>query len=282
MFPTVTHVPHMPALVLRDWFRGPQPAFRTLRPMRQPVRFPVLAAALSILAATLGGPAAAHAGVERGQAAPYFAAIESWSSAKALNRAVPGLGALGRAKATDTPPTTEELLSLTFAPKAAVTKAGDAAIIAKLPAGYPTSGVTPQLRKLRASWAKQFGQLPGDLDPDDLADVATVSAIIGLSIHTGKTDVFANPGALAVRAAFRQSLYGSAPFRALPDARKQSAAMMLAVRTLLAFDTYRAERGEKDWKGVRQVRRELRSWLRAGLGVDPAKVTLTAEGLTRR
>lgn len=242
-----------------------------------------LLAATSVAASALAAVSpAASAGVERGQAAPYYAAIESWSSAGAIKRAVPGIERVGRTKATTEPPTTEQLLSLTFVSKRAVTAENDAIIVGKLPAGYPTSGVTPELSKLRSAWSKQFGKLPGDLDARDLADVATVSAMVGLSVYTGSKKVLSDPGALAVRAAFRQSLYGGTGFARLADARKQSAAEMLSIRTLLAYDTYGQERAQKDWKGVREVRAGLRSWMRAALGVDPAKVTLTAEGFARR
>lgn len=253
---------------------------RVRRPHRSAVAGAVVLPALAVILATL--PAGAVADVDRGQAAPYYAAIESWSSASALKKAAPGIEKVGATKATTDPPTTEQLLSLTFEPVRAVTTKNDALIAAKLPSGYPTSGLTPQLDGLRKAWAKQFTKLPGDLDDQDLADVATVSAIVGLSVYTGDKKVLTAPGALAVRVAFRQALYGRASFRGLPDARKQTAAEILRIRTLLAYNTYGEERGQKDWKGVKQVRAGVRSWMRAGLGVDPAKVKLTDAGFARR
>ncbi|MDO9356675.1 MAG: hypothetical protein Q7T55_23450 [Solirubrobacteraceae bacterium] len=227
-------------------------------------------------------PSTASADVDRGQAAPYYAAIEAWSSASAVKKAVPGLPTVGKAKATTEPLDTEQLFSLTFEPTKKVTQSGDARVAAKLPRGYPTSGLTPQLDKLRKAWATQFGKLPGDLEDTDLADVATVSLLVGLSVHSGDKKVLTSPGALVVRQADRQSLVAYPGFSKLTAARKQSAAEMLRIRTLLAYNTYGEERGQKDWKGVAQVRAGLRSWMRDALGVDPAKVTLGAKGLEKK
>ncbi len=232
------------------------------------------------VAGALAGPA--QAGVDRGQAAPYYDAIESWSSAAALQKNVPGIQRLGTTKPTTDPPSTEQLFSLTFVPARSVTKKNDALIAARLPAGYPTSGLTKELDKLRKAWADPFRKLPGDLSDDDLADVATVSALVGLSVFSGDQKVLTDPRALGVRTAFRQALYGNAAFRGLTDDRKQSAAEMLRIRTLLAYRTYGEERTQKDWQGVRQVRADLRAWMRAGLGVDLAKVELGDQGLRRR
>lgn len=248
------------------------------------LRLPTLASSVAVVAAAFATVTAApaSAAVERGQAAPYYAAIDAWSSGGALRKAAPGIEKVGRAKAPKSGPTTEDLLPLTFEPARSVTLKNDGVIASKLPAGYPTNGLSGQLDKLRKAWTDQFAKAPDALDDRDLADVTSVAMVIGFSVYTGDQKVLTNQGALVARAAIQRSLFTNAKIRTLPDARKQTAAEIMRMRTLLALNTYNEERGQKDWDGVAQVRRGLRTWMRTGLGLDPARVKLTKKGFVRK
>jgi hypothetical protein len=218
---------------------------------------------------------------------PYLDAVDAWADGQELRRTLPpaaggGTGAT-KPKRAKLPrrPTRRQLATLRFTRTQAVTDASYAAVLELLDPRVDPAAMTAEFDRLRALWDTEMGKLTPRLAPDDLADVATYALTLSYAAYYERRKV-PDAGLAAVRRSARADLALNVKVRRSSDARKQEAAEMLALRTILRVSDLNWGRQDQDAEREQTAADELRDWVKAAFGLDLDRVKFTRKGLVAR
>jgi hypothetical protein len=219
---------------------------------------------------------------------PYVDAVDAWADGQSLRRTLPGSGdasvtrpskpARGERPRKATP---RQLASLRFEPSEEVTRQNDQAVMALLEPGYDPAAVVAELDRLRAVVHDGIGGWKGRWSPSNIADVSAYMLLSSYSVYYEKPSV-SERGSLALRGAARNSMALNRRVRRLSDARKQTAAEMLELRTIFRLSDVNIARMGGDATGEQAAKAQLRAWIKDAFGADLERVRLTRKGLVRR
>jgi hypothetical protein len=213
---------------------------------------------------------------------PYVDAVDAWADGQSLQRTLPGSGN----GAITTPsrskrPTARQLASLRFERTEQVTQQNDQAVMALLEPGYDPAAVVAELDRLRAIVHDGIRGWKGGWSANNIGDVAAYVALSSYSVFHAKSSV-SERGSLVVRSAVRNSMALNRQVRRLSDARKQTAAEMLELRTIFRLSDVNVARAAGDAAGEQAAKAQLRAWIKDAFGLDLERVRLTRKGLVRR
>lgn len=219
---------------------------------------------------------------------PYVDAVDAWADGQSLRRTLPGSGA-GAFKKPARPrhgkrprtPTARQLAALRFKRTKTVTQQNHQAVMQRLEPGYDPATVVAEFDRLTALAHAGMRDWKGRWSPGNIADVAAYMLLNGYGAFHARTSAPDTP-ILAVQSAARRSMALSRQIRGLSAARKQTAADMLELRTILRISDLNVARQTGDAPREQAARAALRSWIRDVFGVDLERVRLTRAGLVRR
>jgi hypothetical protein len=239
---------------------------------------------VAVLVACVVAPAPASA--QTGDL-PYVDAVDAWADGQALRRTLPRAGGGGtgatKPKRAERPrkATPRQLAKLRFTPSQAVTDASYQAVLALMDPAVDPASVTAELDRLRGLWDGEMRKLTPRLEPSDLGDVATYALTLSYAAYHERSKV-PDAGLAAVRRSARTDLALNATVRRSSDARKQEAAQMLALRTILRVSDLNWGRQEQDAAREQAAADALRTWVKTAFGVDLDRVAFTRKGLVPR
>jgi hypothetical protein len=210
---------------------------------------------------------------------PYLDAVDAWADAQTLRRTLPDAGSTPRTRRRAATP--RQLAALRFTRTQAVTDASHAAIVALLDPSLDRATVIADLVRLQGLWDKQMRGLEPRLDPDDLGDVAAYALVLSYAAYHERTKL-PTRGVKAVRRDARDDLARNRKVRTSSDARKQEAAEMLSLRTLIRVSDLNWGRQTGDAAREAAALDTLRVWIRDGFGVDLERTRFTRRGLVAR
>jgi hypothetical protein len=219
---------------------------------------------------------------------PYVDAVDAWADGQSLRRTLPGSGdgaitTPARSKRGERPkrPTARQLDSLRFERSEQVTQQNDQAVMALLEPGYDPAAVVAEFDRLRAIVHDGIKGWKGRWSANNLGDVAAYMALSSYSVFYATSSV-SERGSLVVRSAVRNSMALNRQVRRLTDARKQTAAEMLELRTIFRLSDLNLARMAGDATREQAAKAQLRSWIKDAFGLDLERVRLTSKGLVRR
>jgi hypothetical protein len=217
---------------------------------------------------------------------PYVDAVGAWASAQNLRRTLPGsantsTGTKQPSKSGHAPrPTARQLATLRFRRNAGVTRSNYQAVIDALGPGHDPAQLASELDRLRALFHQAMREgLPWS--PNDVGDVAAFTVLTCYALYHLPTES-TERAREAVRRAVRLDLASDKRVRRLSDARKQTAAEMLELRTILLVSDFNKARIARDVAARTAAEAAIRSWIKDAFGVDLAAVKLTRNGLVSR
>jgi hypothetical protein len=238
-----------------------------------------IVAALLVLAVA-PAPAAAQTGD-----LPYLDAVDAWADGQALRRTLPNAGGGGtgatkpRKRARQATP--KQLAALRFTRSQAVTDASHQAVVALLDPSLDPAAVIADLVRLQGLYDQEMRGLTPSLDPLNLGDVAAYSLILSYAAYHERSS-FPDAAVRAIRRAARTDLALNRKVRTSSDARKQEAAEMLTLRTILRVSDLNWGRQSQDAAREQAATDALRAWVKTAFGVDLERVTVTRKGIVRR
>jgi hypothetical protein len=231
---------------------------------------------LAVLAACVIAPA--PAGAQTGDL-PYLDAVDAWADAQTLRRTLPEAGGAPRKRTR--PATARQLATLRFTRSQSVTDASHAAIVALLDPALDPGTVIADLVRLQGLWDEEMRGLTPRLQPDNLGDVAAYALVLSFAAYHERS-TFPDAGVKAVRRAVRHDLARNRKVRSSPDARKQEAAEMLSLRTILRVSDLNTSRQSGEAEREDAALDALRTWVRSAFGADLERARFTRRGLVAR
>jgi hypothetical protein len=111
--------------------------------------------------------------------------------------------------------------------------------------------------------------------------VAAYSLILSYAAYHERSS-FPDAAVRAIRRAARTDLALNRKVRTSSDARKQEAAEMLTLRTILRVSDLNWGRQSQDAAREQAATHALRAWVKTAFGVDLERVTVTRKGIVRR
>jgi hypothetical protein len=216
---------------------------------------------------------------------PYLDAVDAWADGQALRRTLPdggkdGTGATAPRK-RERRATTRQLATLRFTRTQSVTDASHQAVVALLDPSLDPATVIADLVRLQGLWDQEMRRLTPRLDPRNLGDVATYALLLSYAAYHERS-TFPDAGVKAVRRAARTDLALNRTVRRSSDARKQEAAEMLALRTILRVSDLNWARQAQDAGREAAAMDALRAWVDTAFGVDLDDARFTRKGLVPR
>jgi hypothetical protein len=160
-----------------------------------------------------------------------------------------------------------------------VTRQNDQAVMALLEPGYdPPAAVVAEFDRLRAIVHDGIRDWKGRWSPRNIADVSAYMLLSSYGVFHARPSV-SERGSLQVRSTARNAMALNRRVRRLSDARKQTAAEMLELRTIFRLSDVNVARMEGDATRELAAKARLRSWVKEAFGVDLERVRLTRKGL---
>jgi hypothetical protein len=259
---------------------------RHQRADRRALRAAFAAALLAAVAALGFAPVSASA--QTVGDIPYIDAVDAWADGQSLRRTLPGSGdgaitqpSKPRRGNRPNGATARQLASLRFERSEEVTRQNDQAVMALLEPGYDPAAVVAEFDRLRAVVHDGIEGWKGRWSPSNIADVAAYMLLSSYSVYYAKPSV-SERGSLAVRSVARNSMALNRQIRRLSDARKQTAADMLELRTIFRLSDINVARMEGDATSEQTAKAQLRAWIKDAFGIDLERVRLTRKGLVPR
>jgi hypothetical protein len=219
---------------------------------------------------------------------PFVDAVDAWADGQSLRRTLPGSGAGAFSKPSKSKlgrrprkPTARQLAALRFKRTKAITQQSHQAVMERLGPGYDPAAVVAEFDRLTALVHAGMRDWKGRWSPGNIADVAAYMLLNGYGAFHARTSAPDTP-ILAVQSAARRSMALSRQIRGLSAARKQTAAEMLELRTILRISDLNLARTAGDAPREQAAKAALRSWIKDVFGVDLERVRLTRAGLVKR
>ena len=219
---------------------------------------------------------------------PFVDAVDAWADGQSLRRTLPGSGAgaftnPSRPRHGKRPrrPTARQLAALRFKRSKAITQQNHEAVMERLEPGYDPATVVAEFNRLTALVHAGMRDWKVRWSPGNIADVSAYLLLNGYGAFHARTSAPDTP-ILAVQSAARRSMALSRQIRGLSAARKQTAAEMLELRTILRISDLNVARQAGDAPREQAAKAALRSWIKDVFGVDLERARLTRAGLVKR